>query len=62
MSATVDEATGIFEDPDTHRGSVLLIGLDAADATLLTAAIEAGELPHLGGLLERGAPEGMRRA
>lgn len=62
MSSTVDEATGGFEDPDTHPGSVLLIGPDGADAALLPAAIEAGELPHLAGLGERGAPEGIRRA
>ena len=52
---TTREATERTEPRGDSPGKVVLIGLDAADSRLLTAAIDAGRLPSLHRLRERGA-------
>ncbi|HUF98936.1 MAG TPA: alkaline phosphatase family protein [Ilumatobacter sp.] len=62
MSSAANEQTGTLDHEDSIHGReysihgrVVLIGLDAADSQLLTAAIDAGHLPSLAKMRDRGA-------
>src|SRR5215213_2334451 len=55
MGETMREGANSVSPIDQRRSKVLLLGLDAADSTLLTTAIDAGRLPNLAHLRSCGA-------